>query len=65
MDRTQAFLFGCFVGAVLMSWIARGTISLYREWYAMVRRELEKLDPTNPALVKVGASLKGQSNENR
>ena len=51
------FIWGMVAGVVVSSsvleWI--GPTRLYRRWYLMVRNELEKLDPTNDALRKIGA----------
>ena len=55
--NTFIFIFcaGAVFGAFAMAIMNRWTIEMYRRWYLMVRTELEKLDPKNPALVKIGA----------
>jgi hypothetical protein len=60
-----AFLFGLVIGAAVMAWIEREQTELYRRWYLMVREELEKLDPRNEALRKIGASRTLQDRQDR
>ena len=55
MTTFYIFLGGMFTGVFIMSLMDRWTIRTYRRWYLMVRTELERIDPTNRALGKIGA----------
>ena len=53
--KVEIFFWGALFGAAVMGFLDRWAINLYRRWYIMVRNELERIDPHNRALVKIGA----------
>jgi len=55
------FCLGGIAGVALSHVATRFAINTYRSWYLMVREELERLDPTNDALRKIGARKRDEA----